>query len=293
MRGLAEFIMRSPKHAAGVAAVSAIVPFTYWLSAATVALIILRRGWQSGSMILAWGLMPAVGLVVFRQDFSPLITILGASLLAVVLRRSMSWLLTLLVSILIGLAMMLVLLTFQADLLKTIADQLHQVLTQAGFYKQLDKQGGAAISQQFQALLLKVVAGANAWLHQLLAVAALMLARWWQSALYVPGGFHKELFQLRIPPKLAIAILLIVIVGMNINVGFATVLLIGLTPLFFSGLAMFHSIIALQSNSALGLAVFYLIQVVFAQVMFPFTVLVALLDSFIDFRRRMNKPIGR
>lgn len=292
MRGLAEFIMRSPKHAAGVAVVACVVPYAYWLSAAAVALVVLRRGWQAGSKVLAWGLIPAIGLMLYQHDSSALTTLLGTGVLALILRASVSWSVTLLSSIAVGLGTMLLLLVFQADALALLAEHLHKMLTQAGIFKQLNEQAGVAVTQQFEALLLQVVVGAAAWWQQLLSLVALVLARWWQSVLYVPEGFHKEFYQLRLSPKIAISILLLVTVGLNVNVGFASVLLIAVTPLFFTGLAMFHSIIATQSNSTLGLVVFYLIQVIFAQLMFPLTVLVALLDSFVDFRGRMNKPVS-
>ncbi|MDE1461260.1 hypothetical protein [Spartinivicinus poritis] len=293
MRGLAELIMRSPRHAAGVAAVAAIVPFAYWLSAATVALVILRRGWQAGSMVLAWGLVPAIGLVAFQHDISPVMTILGASVLALVLRKSISWQVALLTSILVGLVMMLALLIFQPDVLKAVAGQLHQALTQAGFYQQLSNEpSGEQVVGYVKEFLLPAAAGSKASRCLLLSVVALMLARWWQSVLYVPGGFYKELFNLRFPPRVAITILILFFLGVNVGIGFAATLPIVLTPLFFAGLAMCHSIIVAKGNNTLGLAIFYAAQILLAPIMFFLTVLVALLDSFIDFRGRLNKPVG-
>ena len=60
MRALAEFLMRGPKQAVIVAVIAAALPLMFWLSAAVLTLVTLRKGVGEGVNVLVWALLPAI-----------------------------------------------------------------------------------------------------------------------------------------------------------------------------------------------------------------------------------------
>ena len=56
MRGMADLAMRGPKHAIILASLFAALPMLFWVSAAIVSLVVLRRGVAQGAKVFAWAL---------------------------------------------------------------------------------------------------------------------------------------------------------------------------------------------------------------------------------------------
>ena len=81
---------------------SAIMPF-FIVSAAVTSLVTLRRGEQEGGLLLLWALLPAAGWLLLANQPAPALVLVGAVVLAVVLRATASWVAVLLSSILLGL----------------------------------------------------------------------------------------------------------------------------------------------------------------------------------------------
>ena len=54
MRALAQFVMRGPLQAGGVAAVTTAIPLLFWIGAAVIGLVILRLGISQGLSIGLW-----------------------------------------------------------------------------------------------------------------------------------------------------------------------------------------------------------------------------------------------
>src|SRR5690554_7880903 len=95
MRTLAEFILRGRTQATMVAVIAAAIPLLFWLSAATVALVTLRKGAQTGAGLLLWAALPALGWWMVRQDPQVMIVLVMAWSMAAVLRSTVSWVYTL------------------------------------------------------------------------------------------------------------------------------------------------------------------------------------------------------
>ena len=97
MRALAEFIMRGRVQATLVVAGAAVLPLLFWLSAAAVCLVLLRRGSDALS-VLGVGVLSVLVSWHFLQDPTALLVLLGTCGLALVLRAGYSWNRVLLVS---------------------------------------------------------------------------------------------------------------------------------------------------------------------------------------------------
>lgn len=85
-------------------------------------------------------------------------------------------------------------------------------------------------------------------------VAALLLARWWQSALFNPGGFRSEFQLLRLPRGLVLIALLNLIVltfspGDGRLPAFRDLLVLILTMYMFQGLSIIHGAVHRRGSS--------------------------------------------
>jgi hypothetical protein len=123
--------------------------------------------------------------------------------------------------------------------------------------------------------------------HMGVVVLLLMVARWQQAVLYNPGGFRQEMHALRIEPKAAAPLVVLLILS-----GFGVILpetwlLYFTLPLLLAGTALVHATIAMRKMSGLWLLVFYTVYPVIVQ----FLVLFALVDSWYDFRKHMRPSV--
>jgi hypothetical protein len=261
--------MRGRFQAAMMAAVSTAMPMMFWLGAAAVVLVTLRKGWAEGVNLMLWAALPAVGWLVLIADPTPLLVVVGAMLLALVLRGTVSWVYTLLVGTGIGL-----LISWSMPLL------VPQLLTPELVAKLAPNVGAEAGEQTYQ-LLSRLLAGFFGAAHLLVIVLSLMLGRWWQSLLYNPGGFGEEFRQLILPPAAAIPAVLIAQFGGSLHPALVSWAPVIMVPLFFAGIALAHGVVKLKKMSAQWLVLFYLLVFLIG----PY---VALLDSLMNFRRRIR-----
>lgn len=285
MRALAEFIMRGRMQATLVVVGSAALPLLFWLSAAAGSLVLLRRGLNDALGVLVWAVLPALAWWYFGEPRT-LLVLLGSLGLALILRASMSWMRVLLGSVVVGLVYGLALGAVFGEPIAAMAAELQKLMPQAleGDYQQLSVEERARL----EALLVPVLTGLFAASLQILSLLSLMLGRYWQAALYNPGGFGREFRALRLPLALAILLLAGMLVGPNLGPQLAMLTPICSVPLAFAGLALLHG---------LGLARFWLIGLyvtllLFMQLIYPLLVVLAVVDSLIDFRGRLARKNG-
>jgi hypothetical protein len=60
MHELAKISMRGPTQAILLASISMLVPMMFWFSAAVVALVTLRKGFNQGAVVFFWTVLPAM-----------------------------------------------------------------------------------------------------------------------------------------------------------------------------------------------------------------------------------------
>jgi hypothetical protein len=284
VKGLAEFVMGGRFRALLIAVAGAGSVLFCWISAAVMALVTLRKGAREGAWILLWALLPAGVLLLSYGESSPLSLLLGTMVLALVLRSTVSLPLAVLTAVPVGLATGLLILAFGEQLLEQILQAYSELLAQL---EQQLSSGGAAVEllRPTPAQVAGMMAAGNA----MLAVLCLLLARYWQAALYHPGGFAREFQALILPPGIATALVagaaVLTLVGNGMG-PWAAVLLV---PLTYSGLALVHARVAYRGRGAGWLAAFYLAWLLLDPVKL-IVVLFALADSWMRFRQRWSGP---
>ncbi|AYF89793.1 hypothetical protein SA496_23405 [Pseudomonas sp. JS3066] len=289
MRALAEFIMRGRVQATLVVAGAAALPLMFWLSAAAGCLVLLRRGVNDALGIIAWALLPALGWWYFGEPRT-LMVLVGALGLALVLRSSVSWTRVLMISVALGLLYGLVLGAVFREPIAAMAGELQKLMPQVmgGVYSQLADDERARLG----AMVAPVLTGLIAALLQLVSVLSLTLGRYWQAALYNPGGFGSEFRALKLPPALAFGLLAAMLLGPNLGLELAMLTPICSVPLAFAGLALVHGLAKQGGLAGFWLVGLYVSLLLFMQLVYPLLVVLAIVDSLIDFRGRKARKNG-
>lgn len=282
MGGLANWVMIKRMNAILVVAICSIIPMMFWLGAAVLGLIVLRKGVKDGIPVLAWGGLPALVLWVIQSDATAFMVLIDTFVLAYVLREKVSWAWVMLGASLLAVLSSLIQPLLMADLLDMVADLIQQILT--------NNEEGITIPTKEEIIQQAVIA--MSVVQAYIAVAALFLARRWQARLYNPGGLKKEFHELRLPLSVALILGAMVLVGESLGGGFEVLSRAAVPALVIPGLALVHGILALKKIGMVGLVVFYLIGILVLNVYFAnILIFLAVVDSFVNIRGRMSsKP---
>jgi hypothetical protein len=286
MKGLAAFAMRGRFQALLVAAASAGSLLFCWISAAVVALVLLRKGAGAGAWLLAWALLPSGAVLYAYGDSGPLSLLLGTALLAAVLRSTVSLPLALLTSVPVGVLTGLGLTTFGGAYLDQIVQAFGQFM--ASMEQQLSQGGEAVALARPDAAQVAGMLGAGTASASALC---LLLARYWQAALYNPGGFGQEFRALYYPPAVALVLALGAVGLASAGAGYRTWAVIAVVPLALAGLALVHARAAWRGQGKGWLAGFYLAWLLFDPVKL-LVVFAAIADSWFRFRQRWTGKPG-
>lgn len=285
MRALAEFIMRGRMQATLVVAGCAALPLLYWLGAAAGCLVLLRRGLKDALGVLALGLLPALIWWLYSDDPRALLVLLGSASLALVLRASESWSRVLLVSIAMGVVFSVVLGTVFGPQIEMLAQALIKVMPSllGEVYQKMSVDEQA----RFASLIAPILTGLIAALLQIVSVLSLIVGRYWQALLYNPGGFGREFRAVRIPLGPAMLLLAGMVVTPNLGVQMSMLVPLCSVPLVFAGLALIHGLVAQKRLARFWLVGLYVTLLLFMQLIYPLLVVLAIVDSLIDFRGRL------
>ncbi|MGB5602651.1 MAG: hypothetical protein WBO14_09435, partial [Gammaproteobacteria bacterium] len=225
MISLARFILKGYSQAALVAASMAmlglLLPPVVWVSGAVVALVTLVNGHRYGLLVTA---MAAVATAVFAglllslsqvALYYVLLVWLPLVMVAVVLRQTVSLVLCLQLIAGVSLLGIIILYMLFPDFgelwrapLNTMADEL------------LANSEGAIDKEQLQRVvdqIVRILPGFFASSFMIGTLLSLYLARWWQAAIYNPGGFGKEFRALNLGKTTALIALVIAAVASFIN----------------------------------------------------------------------------
>ena len=273
MRGLAEFVMKGRKQAILAVALLGLIPLVNLLNPVIVGLVMLRKGVREAAIIFAWAILP-IGAWAMAGDIVPLIMLIGISGLAWLLRETESWEFTLLASIAIGVSVE-VYLRLQSAVLDVVFQQLE-------LYLQTNNLQGMQLEDLRETLTSFIGA-----VYMFLAIMLLMLARWMQAALYNPGGFQSEFYRLRIERKVALILLVLMLLASFQVVMPQTWMLYLILPLLVSGLALIHAVVAKKKLATMWLVALYALMML--PVVLQMIALLALIDSWYDFRARLQQ----
>ncbi len=122
------------------------------------------------------------------------------------------------------------------------------------------------------------------------AVMQLILARWWQAAVFSPGSLHRELHRIRLS-KLAGVLFVLSLVCSYLGNSVVLDILPVLYVLFFAaGLSLVHYAFGLMHSSMkwLWLTLFYGVILISVPLSAIIIAMLALMDIWFDFRKRLR-----
>jgi hypothetical protein len=235
--------------------------------------------------VLALGLLPALIWWLYSDDPRALLVLLGSASLALVLRASESWNRVLLVSIAMGVVFSVVLGMAFGPQIEMLAQALIKVMPSllGDVYQQMSVDEQA----RFASLITPILTGLIAALLQIVSVLSLIVGRYWQALLYNPGGFGREFRAVRIPLGPAMLLLAGMVVSPNLGVQMSMLVPLCSVPLVFAGLALIHGLVAQKRLAKFWLVGLYVTLLLFMQLIYPLLVVLAIVDSLIDFRGRL------
>ena len=284
MGAIARYCMQGPRQAALLAVLFAALPLMYWMSAAIVALVILRQGFNQGFNIMLAALLPGVAWYAVQQDITIFVVVLGSAVMASVLRTSASLPKAISISVLAGMAC--------TWLLPQLSPDWSGVLEQAAqeYSAALEGSMDGEILKEVEPWIFPILLGAVASMLQLFAIGALLLARSWQAKLFNPGGFKQEFHTLRLPYWYGVLVIGVFMISGSDPLWGSWMPII-LVPMFVMGISLVHGVIAMGQLSSQWLLGFYISFLFFLPYMYALLILVALLDLLVDFRKRIpNGP---
>ncbi len=276
MRALASFIMRGRVQATLVVVISAVLPLLFWLSAAAGSLVLLRRGFRDATSVIVGGLLAGLAVWVMGDPITFLV-IAGALALAAMLRAEHPWSRVLLASAVFAVAFSLVLDLALAQTFDMLAKAFAEAMPKI--------EGEPVLSGE---LIRPVLVASTAVTVQLFSVLALMLARYWQAALYNPGGFGREFRELKLPKQTMAVLVAVMVVAPFIGPQFIILASASSLVLVLAGIALTHGLVAQGRLAGFWLVGMYVTLPLIMQLIYPLLVVLAIVDSLIDFRGRKS-----
>lgn len=281
MRALAEFVMRGRSQAISVAVLGGALPLLNWLSAAVTALVMLRKGPLEGLIVLMWALVPLGITVYYIGNPNPVTALIGTVALAYVLRTTVSWEATFVVAVLIsGIGSVIFELT-AADVLTAVVEWYLE--TTSRFAEQIG-QPAAMSHESVRISIMAYFAMGQAYAM----LVFLILARWWQSLLYNPGGFQKEFHQLRMSPVMSGILVTLILLCSVFSEQLGRWIPVLTVPLIMMALSLIHWMMGYKKLSGHWVAGFYLLLPFMFQLIYPLMASLALMDSWFNLRARIQ-----
>jgi hypothetical protein len=284
MHELAKISMRGPTQAILLASISMLVPMMFWFSAAVVALVTLRKGFNQGAVVFFWTVLPAMVWLLSVQDPGALIVLALSFLMANVLRVTSSWQVTLVSGSLVSLILGWISPYIMPDLIELLMSLSDEVFKELA--KQSDQEYNGEMQEGFQSLM---IAGFASSFYGI-AIGSVCLARSWQARLFNQGRWQEEFYQIRIQPRLLFMVLSLIVITSILGLNVAVVIFTAIILLMFSGIALVHGLIAKKKMTIQWLIGFYVSIFVLFPTVLMLVAAAAVIDSFIDFRSRISEP---
>ncbi|UCB55195.1 MAG: hypothetical protein JSW45_01245, partial [Thiotrichales bacterium] len=240
------------------------------------------------SAVAGIGTAVFAGLVLSLPELAAyyvLLVWLPVVLVAVVLRQTVSLVLSVQLIAGVSLVGIVIVYTFFPDFgeiwrssLNTMADE---------FVAQSEGQLDRAELQLVIDQIVYLLPGFFASSFMIGTMLSLYLARWWQAVIYNPGGFGKEFHALDLGKVAAlIAVAIIVAASLTGAAVFIAMLLIVFVLYLNQGIAVLHAVFAGRQLNAVWLFLVYLLMFIEPRAV-VLLVLAGLADTWIDFRRRL------
>jgi hypothetical protein len=245
----------------------------------------LVKGSKEGLLLFLWASLPLVVLQQVGDENMLLTAVSVASLGIMVVAASLHslyamWQWTLIATVAVAIicaATFGFLMSADVTELLAVAQQMFESL-QA-------QQADPAIAS---AITAPLVLGLVAMILALGCVMSLLIARWWQSAVYNPGGFQEEFHGFTISSKVAVILLAIFLIGRLIPEGYQLWADLALLPFLIAGIALFHSTVKLFGLGGQWVAFLYVGLIFMGKPVTLVLVGLGLAESLIDLRSRLD-----
>lgn len=266
MKALGNYILRSRVHA--ILAISVLTvfsifisPFSYFISGAPMGLAALRKGPVTGLQVAA-GCLLLTALPAMALNLQPGIPIafmatvwLPVILCAGLLRNTQSQGLMVLCAGTVGVFFTALIYVMLEDI-QTWWHEWFEVWKQYAESEPARQQ----LEQAYQ-LISPLLSAIFASGFVISLIITMLLARWWQSALFNPGGFRKEFYALRLPrilvfPTLAGLLTLLLIPGAT-SIALRDTVILMLVLYLFQGISVIHGFLYTRARSRVWLIVIY------------------------------------
>ncbi len=290
MRKIGQFLLANPIYGMAAAMLCALLPLIAlpggFLAGIVVGFVTLCRGYRAGLLVLVGVAIPALLIGILKQSFLIDLVLVRCGLvwlLASILRHTVSWRLVIEIMTVLGIVAVL------------------------GFYLVLGDVSGwwITVLSHYQSLFNAIVSGqlSEAKLGEMIAQMApiatglfvgllllgtfcqLLVARWWQAALFRPGGLAKEFVEIRSGSILAI-LLTITVIAALFGAAFAIDLLpVVILPIAVAGLSLVHKWARFNKKIVYLLVIVYLGLIFLPMIMVAILALAGYVDSWYDLRQ--------
>ncbi len=276
----------------------AMMPLLNWLGIVLIVLLVLRRGtWFS---VVAYVLVAVTcywafsgyNFVLLQQDLAGFLAMFLPLLLMVLALRTMR---ALNLSLALGFACLVVIILLQTLVhgqpsLQAWIEVFNCRLQLMGMTQ--EQLLAMTAAQNFEQAIRGLMLG---WpfAFMLMQVGILFMARWWQAALYNRGGFQAEFHQLRLHKPLALVLAFVLILLGVIGTQSPVIVQlagVGLLLLAIPGLAFVHWYVKFKQLSRVWLLAVYALLLISSFAAMPLLAMIAMLDSGLNLRLRLNKP---
>jgi hypothetical protein len=271
--------MRGRLQASGAAALASALPIVGWLGTAIVALVVLRQGLKDGLLVLLWAALPLVLIYQTGGDASGLAAISGVFLLAMVLRLTTSWELTLLAAVGVAAAGSWAFAILSTPILAAFAQWYVETLPALA----ADAGVAGVTLEEVKSQAISYLAMGQGYLM----VLAVVLARWWQSVLFNPGGFKQEIRNVRLTPRVS-SPLLIVVMLCSVTPGYESWVGLLAMPFVVAGTGLVHWQLAQKSAQSRWYIAYYMSVLLLFQWVSMALVALVFADGLLDLRQRMK-----
>ena len=299
MKSFGRFIISGPLPAFTVVfgfsvLASFILPLSMLISGAAIVLITLYAGVRQGLVITAACIiaLSVCGYILLAPSrvLSDILMIVAQLLPAVILAavfqttRSLSF--TLQVAALLGVLVFLGVVVLFPDVERTWESLLHQILSSVPLGNDYLTQQPQLVQQSARLMSGMLVASAV-----LTNSGVMLFGYWWHCLVTDNGDFRNDFCGLQLGKVLSIIVMLSSVWATVLKSGFATQLCIIVGVLFLlQGMAIIHAVMTAVSKGKIWLIAVYVL-VIFVPQLVLVVVLLGLIDTFIDIRKRVSPVI--
>jgi len=301
-----DFVLKNRRNPAILVLIFSSIPLMGWMSTLIVALITLRKGAIEGAWILLFAIIPhaAWGFATGHPEFIIIDVVLGLGFVwfaSLVLRSTASWATTLEATAFFAVAVICLAHWYFVDIaafwISKMQEYLHflQSATDKMTAAQLTSVKNFALLLQDKPrvdLIASVLTGLFTGLLLFSNLFNVLVARWWQSSMFNPGGLSRELRGIRLS-YIGLGLLFVVFGLAALKFTIAKDLVFIVVLLFFlAGLSVMHALLNTTKKPLVWLVISYIAIMLTLPASLLIIMVLAISDILFDFRKKMAKKLS-